>query len=304
MRNQGTGCGKISLRITHYALQRKGNTLNPNIRRILTILAYVAIPSLLLTMALHYVGQAKKEKVVYSELLYAFYAEEVAYYTLNLSSGTLEYWTWAQMEEKDGKLVPAEAEKSFSKKFTLPSVELFLMHTDDLVQAHNQENLGDAKAQIQVDLVNGGGGSWLIQIIPTIHIGGMVVTFVFMMMRRMNSSIMGENNRSMSFGKARLKQQGKDEKRKITFADVAGAEEEKEELSEIVEFLRDPKKFNELGARIPKGVLLVGPPGTGKTYLAKAVAGEADVPFFSISGSDFVELYVGVGASRVRDMFA
>ncbi|MCL2495298.1 MAG: AAA family ATPase, partial [Oscillospiraceae bacterium] len=255
-------------------------------------------------MALHYVGQAKKEKVLYSELLNAFYAEEVAYYTLNLSSGTLEYWTWAQMEERDGKFVPAEAEKSFSKKFTLPSVELFLMQTDDLVQAHNQEFLGDPKAQIQVDLVNGGGGSWLIQIIPTILIGGMVVTFVFMMMRRMNSSIMGENNRSMNFGKARMRQQGKDEKRKITFADVAGAEEEKEELSEIVEFLRDPKKFNELGARIPKGVLLVGPPGTGKTYLAKAVAGEADVPFFSISGSDFVELYVGVGASRVRDMFA
>ena len=94
-----------------------------------------------------------------------------------------------------------------------------------------------------------------------------------------------------------------DEKRKTTFADVAGADEEKEELWEIVEFLKNPKKYNELGARIPKGVLLVGPPGTGKTLLARAVAGEAGVPFFSISGSDFVEMFVGVGASRVRDLF-
>ena len=94
-----------------------------------------------------------------------------------------------------------------------------------------------------------------------------------------------------------------DEKRKTTFADVAGADEEKEELREIVEFLKNPKKYNSLGARIPKGVLLVGPPGTGKTLLARAVAGEAGVPFFSISGSDFVEMFVGVGASRVRDLF-
>ena len=104
------------------------------------------------------------------------------------------------------------------------------------------------------------------------------------------------------FGKARTKM-GHDEKKKVTFADVAGADEEKEELSEIVDFLKNPKKFVEIGARIPKGVLLVGPPGTGKTYIAKAVAGEAGVPFLSISGSDFVELYVGVGASRVRDLF-
>jgi len=275
-----------------------------NIRKILTIAAYVLVPALLLTLALHYVGQARKEKIVYSDLLNAFYANEVAYYSLNLSSGALEYWGWDQMQEKDGKFVPADKEKGNSKQFNLPSVDLFVMQTDEIVQQHNQEHLDSPKDQIQVNLINGGGGSWLIQIIPTVLIGGMVVTFVFLMMRRMNSSIMSENNKSMSFGKARLKQQGKDEKRKITFADVAGADEEKEELAEIVGFLKDPKRFNDLGARIPKGVLLVGPPGTGKTYLAKAVAGEADVPFFSISGSDFVELYVGVGASRVRDMFA
>ena len=105
----------------------------------------------------------------------------------------------------------------------------------------------------------------------------------------------------MSFGKA--KPRAPEEGPKVTFQDVAGADEEKEELVEIVEFLKNPSKFNSLGARIPKGVLLMGPPGTGKTLLAKAVAGEAGVPFFSISGSDFVEMFVGVGASRVRDLF-
>ena len=129
-----------------------------------------------------------------------------------------------------------------------------------------------------------------------------IVFFIVMwvMMRRSLSSIDG--GKAMGFGKARVKQPA-DEKRKTTFADVAGADEEKEELREIVDFLKQPKKFKELGARVPKGVLLVGPPGTGKTLLARAVAGEAGVPFFSISGSDFVEMYVGVGASRVRDLF-
>ena len=119
------------------------------------------------------------------------------------------------------------------------------------------------------------------------------------MMKRMGG---GGAGNQMNFGKAKVKQIN-DEKRRTTFADVAGADEEKEELREIVEFLKRPNKYNELGARIPKGVLLVGPPGTGKTLLARAVAGEAGVPFFSISGSDFVEMFVGVGASRVRDLF-
>ena len=112
----------------------------------------------------------------------------------------------------------------------------------------------------------------------------------------------GGGNRVMSFGKSRAKLHGED-KTKVTFGDVAGADEAKQELEEVVEFLKHPKKFNDLGARIPKGVLLFGPPGTGKTLLARAVAGEAGVPFFSISGSDFVEMFVGVGASRVRDLF-
>ena len=139
--------------------------------------------------------------------------------------------------------------------------------------------------------------------LPMLLTGVLLAGVMIYFYKKMGQTIVSENNRTLSFGKARVTL-GKDAKVKTTFEDVAGADEEKEELSEIVEFLRNPARFNELGARIPKGVLLVGPPGTGKTLLARAVAGEAGVPFFSISGSDFVEMYVGVGASRVRDLFA
>ena len=130
----------------------------------------------------------------------------------------------------------------------------------------------------------------------------MVILFVFFWVFFVQQS-QGGGNRVMSFGKSKARMASDDSKLKVRFSDVAGADEEKEELEEIVEFLKEPKKYVELGARIPKGVLLVGPPGTGKTLLAKAVAGEAGTPFFSISGSDFVEMFVGVGASRVRDLF-
>ena len=128
---------------------------------------------------------------------------------------------------------------------------------------------------------------------------GTLLIFVFMLRRTSDS-----NNRAISFGKSRARMMDKNSKKKVTFADVAGLDEEKEELQEVTEFLKNPKKYHDMGARIPKGMLLVGHPGTGKTLLAKAVAGEANVPFFSISGSDFVEMFVGVGASRVRDLFA
>jgi cell division protease FtsH len=140
---------------------------------------------------------------------------------------------------------------------------------------------------------------WWVAILPTV---GLIVIFILFWVFFLQQSQGGGGNRVMSFGKSRAKM-SVDDKKKVTFEDVAGADEEKEELKEIVEFLKQPKKFVELGARIPKGVLLVGPPGTGKTLLAKAVSGEAGVPFFSISGSDFVEMFVGVGASRVRDLF-
>ena len=142
------------------------------------------------------------------------------------------------------------------------------------------------------------GMPWWVTLIPPL---GIVLVAVFFWMFFMKQS-QGGGGKAMSFGKSRAKVADTD-KNKVTFADVAGADEEKEDLSEIVDFLKDPSKFTEIGARVPKGVLLVGPPGTGKTLLAKAIAGEAGVTFFSISGSDFVEMYVGVGASRVRDLF-
>lgn len=137
--------------------------------------------------------------------------------------------------------------------------------------------------------------SWILVLLPYLIIGGVLLAFIFFMNR-------ANNKQGMNFGKSRAKT-ADELGNNVTFEDVAGADEEKQELREIVDFLRNPKAFTEMGARIPKGVLLVGPPGTGKTLLAKAVAGEAKVPFFSISSSEFVELYVGVGASRVRDLF-
>lgn len=207
---------------------------------------------------------------------------EIAEYELNIGSGVLKYKT------RNGE----------TGKYTVPNVSIFIDDIHDSVIEYNKTH---RDTPIKADYASGASSYW-VQYIPIIL--SVVVMFIlgFIFFRRMNNSINTENNRAISFGKARVKF-GKDEKRKTTFKQVAGADEEKEELQEIVEFLKDPKKFTELGARIPKGVLLVGPPGTGKTLLARAVAGEADVPFFSISGSDFVEMYVGVGASRVRDLF-
>ncbi len=142
--------------------------------------------------------------------------------------------------------------------------------------------------------------SWLMNLLPLLLV--FAAMFILFMIMNNQASAGGGNSKMMNFGKSRAKM-SVDENKSVTFANVAGLKEEKEELEEIVDFLRDPKKYTKLGARIPKGVLLVGPPGTGKTLLAKAIAGEAGVPFFSISGSDFVEMFVGVGASRVRDLF-
>ena len=181
----------------------------------------------------------------------------------------------------------------------MPDVSLFVNDVGDMVNEYNRDP-ANKDSKITYDYKPVSQLPWIVNLIPSLLI---VVIFIAMwvMMRRSLSSIDG-GGKAMGFGKARIKQPV-DEKRKTTFADVAGADEEKEELREIVDFLKSPKKFKELGARVPKGVLLVGPPGTGKTLLARAVAGEAGVPFFSISGSDFVEMYVGVGASRVRDLF-
>lgn len=140
---------------------------------------------------------------------------------------------------------------------------------------------------------------WIVTLLPTIIMVVILIIFWFVFMNQGQ----GGGGKVMSFGKSRAKLHKEDDLKKITFADVAGLDEEKEELEEVVDFLKNPRKYNSLGARIPKGILLVGPPGTGKTYISKAAAGEAGVPFFTISGSDFVEMFVGVGASRVRDLF-
>ena len=148
-----------------------------------------------------------------------------------------------------------------------------------------------------------GDNVFMTTLLPVLLTGALVI-FVIMMMNRQMSGGGGGNAKMMNFGKSRARMTSPDDNnKKITFDNVAGLEEEKEDLVEVVDFLKSPQKYTKVGARIPKGVILVGPPGTGKTLLAKAVAGEAGVPFFSISGSDFVEMFVGVGASRVRDLF-
>ncbi len=225
----------------------------------------------------------KKSKLEYYQVVEYFDSGKVTEYELNIGTGALDFTL------SDGK----------STKYTVPNVNLFIDDIHDTVINYNREN---PDKPIKYNYVSGTSYSFWLQLVPVIICVILAAVFGYIFIKRMNNTITSENNRAMSFGKARVKF-GKDEKRKTTFREVAGADEEKEELQEIVEFLKDPQKFTELGARIPKGVLLVGPPGTGKTLLARAVAGEADVPFFSISGSDFVEMYVGVGASRVRDLF-
>ncbi len=245
---------------------------------------YIIIPLIpILLLSWYSSGGVKKTNLEYYQVIELFDKGEVTKYSLNIGSGALTY------ELKDGT----------SAKYSVPNVSLFIDDIHDSVVEYNRAN---PKTPIKYNYISGASGSILMQLLPGLFCVVIVIVGGYIFMKRMNNSISSENNRAMGFGKARVKF-GKDEKRKTTFKQVAGADEEKEELQEIVEFLRDPHKFTELGARIPKGVLLVGPPGTGKTLLARAVAGEADVPFFSISGSDFVEMYVGVGASRVRDLF-
>ena len=254
-------------------------------KKLRTVLIYVTVPLLIIGIVFYFASSSmQSEKTQYYQIIAKFEKGNVTEYSLNLSSGALEY------KEKGSDAV---------KNYTVPNVSIFIDDVHPLVSEHNRAN---PETPIKYDYERGGENSWLLNIMPTIILMVVLGVVMFIMVRRMGQSFNNETNKTLSFGKARIKN-AKDEKRKAKFEDVAGADEEKEELAEIVDFLKDPTKFNDLGARIPKGVLLVGPPGTGKTLLARAVAGEADVPFFSISGSDFVEMYVGVGASRVRDLF-
>ena len=271
-------------------MDNKNNTGNkkPVKKKLISILPYILIPLLIIAGISFYADKQSTEDLEYYEVVALFDEGKIKSYTLNLSSGALIYY----LEGEDPNT-------SVGHRYTVPSTTLFVDDIHKGVIEYNREHPDD---KIEAKYISGSSNSVLISILPSVVLMVLMGLMLFFMFRRMNQSIGNENNRTLSFGKARVKQVD-DEKRKTTFDDVAGADEEKEELTEIVEFLKDPKKFDSLGARIPKGVLLVGPPGTGKTLLARAVAGEAGVPFLSISGSDFVEMYVGVGASRVRDLF-
>lgn len=219
----------------------------------------------------------------YSEIMEQFDSLNVSQFELDLGSGQLKY----KLKGED---------KVYS--YTVPNVSLFaneVLGGEDAENYRKKYNAENPDDPLQYNLIPISDNSFWLNLIPTLlMLGVMIFFFVFMMKNAGGGKI-------SSFGKTNAKMAPSS--KKATFDDVAGADEEKEELKEIVDFLRDNKKYTEIGARIPKGVLLLGPPGTGKTLLARAVAGEAKVPFFSISGSDFVEMFVGVGASRVRDLF-
>lgn len=225
----------------------------------------------------------------YSDIISEFDNLNVSAYELDLGRGTLKYIL------KDG---PQDEVKTY----TVPNVNVFLNdinsgYTKDGKMANYRIRYNEANPDDKLveDYIKISDNSFLMNFLPYLLLIGVMVIFTFIIMRQTTGG--GKMN---TFSRANVRQQtGK----KVTFEDVAGADEEKQELVEIVDFLKSPGKYREIGARVPKGVLLVGPPGTGKTLLAKAVAGEAGAPFFSISGSDFVEMYVGVGASRVRDLF-
>ena len=260
--------------------------MNKNLKN---VLVYLIIPIVALFVAYALVSsvytKGDTKSKTYYDIVELVNNNEVSEYQLNLYTGELKYRL-----RSDGK----------EYKYTVASAEIFYNDTKDAISKINAENRG-TDLVIKQDYKRGGETSWISNMLPMLIIGAITTVLLIVMMRRM-SSAMGTDKSAMSFGKAKVKKP--DNKKKTTFADVAGADEEKEELEEIVEFLKNPARFNELGARIPKGVLMMGPPGTGKTLLARAVAGEAGVPFFSMSGSDFVEMFVGVGASRVRDLFA
>ncbi len=221
---------------------------------------------------------SRTERVRYSEVISEFDNFNVMSYTLDLGSGELTY--------------VLKNEPQIARRYTVPNVSLFLQDTLEYRKNYNEKN----EDPLIEDFYPVSDNSFLLSFLPYLLMVALMIGFTFVIMRQAGGGKMTQ------FSKANTKSQPSNGP-KVTFADVAGAEEEKAEMAEIVDFMRDPRKYQELGAKIPRGVLLLGPPGTGKTLLAKAVAGEANVPFFSISGSDFVEMFVGVGASRVRDLF-
>ncbi|MCI7766698.1 MAG: ATP-dependent zinc metalloprotease FtsH [Oscillospiraceae bacterium] len=249
---------------------------------------YIIIAIVLMFSMVYFLRQSTqtKSEYTYSQIMEYFDNYQVSEYTFDLGTGEL-------------KMTVNTDEGSKNIQYTVPNVGIFI---DEIQYSEGgEENYREAynklhpDAPLSQDYYKIQDNTWLYNVLPSVVlIILMVALFIFMMRQA------GGGSKLNNFGKANIKNQSK---KKNTFKDVAGADEEKQELAEIVDFLKNPKKYNDIGARIPKGVLLMGPPGTGKTLLAKAVAGEAGVPFFSISGSDFVEMFVGVGASRVRDLF-
>lgn len=251
-----------------------------------SILVYILIPILLIGAVIYFVNSQTSTQLKYSQVVSMFKNNEVSEFSLDLSSGNLVYKTFAKPKEE--------------KNYSVPNVSYFLDDIRESVDKYNDEH---SDKPIVYDYKAGTSNAWIYSMIPSLLMFVVLIALGIYAFRKMSGAMNNETNRTLGFGRIKTKTLVEDEKRKTTFKDVAGCDEEKAELEELVEFLKSPESFTELGARIPRGVLLVGPPGTGKTLLARAVAGEAGAPFLSISGSDFVEMYVGVGASRVRDLF-
>ena len=251
-----------------------------------SILVYILIPVLLIGAVVFFANQQTSTDLKYSQVVSMFKNGEVSEFSLDLSSGNLVYKTFAKPKEE--------------KNYSVPSVAYFLDDIRDDVKEYNEKH---PDKPIVYDYKAGTSNTWIVSMLPSLLMFIVLIGLGIYAFRKMSGAMSNETNRTLGFGKIKTKTLVEDEKRKTTFNDVAGCDEEKAELEELVEFLKNPQSFTDLGARIPRGVLLVGPPGTGKTLLARAVAGEAGAPFLSISGSDFVEMYVGVGASRVRDLF-
>lgn len=283
-----------------------------NKKKVRNLLLYLGIPILIIIITAAVLSTNKSTSPKTSELEQYFVQDMVDSFNIDYGSGQIEITlkegmspikstdsdsqsaTTATQPATEQQKTQSNSKKSkIVVKGQLADIQRFL---DDIKPYYNPASTDE----IPHNLTRATDNSILMEMIPTLIIMIILIVAWVLIMKKMGGGGLG--GKEMSFGKAKIKNTN-DEKRKTTFDDVAGADEEKKELAEVVEFLKAPEKYNKLGARIPKGVLLVGPPGTGKTLLARAVAGEAGVPFFSISGSDFVEMFVGVGASRVRDLF-
>ncbi|MEE0964476.1 ATP-dependent zinc metalloprotease FtsH [Ruminococcus sp. YE282] len=293
-----------------------------NKKKVRNLLLYLGIPILIILAAAMILSSRQGEPPKTSELVQYFVDDKVDSYTINYGTGAIE------ITLKEGEKAYDDSTSSIGSNAS-SNTESATDPTDSTKASSDSTSILNSKKPNQVvvkgqladiqrfiddikpyqasadeamtyNYVRASDNSLLLDLIPTVILVVIFIAAWVFIMKRMGGAGLG--GKEMNFGKAKIKNTN-DEKCKTTFDDVAGADEEKEELKEVVEFLKNPEKFNKLGARIPKGVLLVGPPGTGKTLLARAVAGEAGVPFFSISGSDFVEMFVGVGASRVRDLF-